>query len=88
MAGKRTAELLTAYDYQAQQWVHGDRARRVRRAQVEEEIALLSGPKADDYARMIGLPSVPEALARLRQELRRLVGLLERIREKRRALDP
>ena len=65
---------MTAYDYHGQRWVHGDRARRVRLAQVEGEIALLSGHNARVYAQSVGLPSISQALASLRREWRRLAS--------------
>lgn len=65
---------MTAYDYDGQRWVHGDRARRLRLDQVESEIALLSSHNAHAYARSIGLPSITQALASLRREWRRLAS--------------
>lgn len=45
---------MPAYDYDNQTWVEGDRAINVRRQQLTEELALLSGPRGADYLRWCG----------------------------------
>ena len=41
---------LTAYDYDRQQWVHGEAARQLRIRQIREELALLRSDGGDLYA--------------------------------------
>jgi hypothetical protein len=58
--------MATAYDYDRQEWVTGPKAAALLRKQYNEELAILQGPDAEGYLRMIGSPDTPqEAIVRL-----------------------
>jgi hypothetical protein len=40
---------MNAYDYEKQKWVEGREGAAVRQAQLEEELELLTGPRALEY---------------------------------------
>lgn len=66
---------MKAYDYEAQRWVTGAEAVRVRRAQLDEELALLGSDRAAEYLRMIGSSAtVRESLASVRAQLAELTS--------------
>lgn len=61
---------MTAYDYDKQVWVEGIAAIPIRRAQIEQELAAMTGLKARQYCGNVGYPYPPIALlARLKAEL-------------------
>ncbi len=62
-----------AYDYNRQEWVEGEPARRLVISQLEDNLAILSGPEAEDYltaTRRIDDPNPPSSLADARKRIR------------------
>lgn len=45
--------MASAYDYTAQAWVRGAEGTTLRLAQIEDELALLRGPKGYEYAQWL-----------------------------------
>ena len=64
---------MNAYDYDKQEWVDGDEARRVRAEQIRDELALLKGARGAEYLRFssgrTGQVSLPVAIGMLEKEL-------------------
>lgn len=50
MEGKK---METAYDYDKQEWILGDKAKALRLLQLAETLELLQGPQGDEYAKFI-----------------------------------
>lgn len=61
-----------AYDYEAQRWVSGPDAVPLLRKQLGEQLALLTGPKARDFAKFTGIVDIAAAIRDLRLELSNL----------------
>lgn len=45
--------METAYDYDKQEWILGDKAKALRLLQLAETLELLQGPQGDEYAKFI-----------------------------------
>lgn len=59
--------MNAAYGYGAQRWVTGTDGAALRRRQLEDELALVTGPTGADYLRFVGSPDSPAtAAARIR----------------------
>jgi hypothetical protein len=59
----------TAYDYQAQKWIHGAAAIREQHRQMRDTLELLKSPAGDAYCAMIACPNRAEFIAELEAEL-------------------
>lgn len=46
---------MKAYDYDRQCWIDGEPARLLRLTQIADELALLTSPRRNEYARFIGV---------------------------------
>lgn len=61
--------MAIAYNYTTQAWERGAEASHTALAQALDELDLLSGPRAMDYARMVGIRDIPRAIATLRASI-------------------
>jgi hypothetical protein len=57
----------TAYDYQAQKWIHGAAAIREQHRQMRDTLELLKSPAGDAYCAMIACPNRAEFIAELEE---------------------
>lgn len=70
--------MNAAFNYDTQEWVVGKEADAERKRQVSEELALLRGPRGEQYAKFCGgdCPDREAMIARLEMELAGLEGAL------------
>jgi hypothetical protein len=59
----------TAYDYQAQKWIHGAAAIREQQRQIKETLDLLNSPAGEAYCAMIACPDRAQFIAELEADL-------------------
>jgi hypothetical protein len=52
---------MIAFDYTTQAWQTGDAAKQIRLTQLNQELELLTSPRAADYLSFMGLKSSVEA---------------------------
>lgn len=72
---------MTAYNYDTQNWVEGEAGTKLRLAQLQETLALATGPRGEEYAKFSGVASraglvanLERGIAECQTELARLAG--------------
>lgn len=63
---------MNAYDYEAQRWVDGSEARLILLRQAKQDLEILRGPRAAQFAAFSGIRDVAEAVRHCESEIARL----------------
>ena len=65
---------MSAFDYERQEWVEGQRAISLRQQQLRKELEVLKSDRGDEYCRMIGIPVRTERIELIERELAQVEG--------------